>query len=635
MNYATSHLRISRALFLATLFAFTALFLQGCSSNEVSYLESNYTKMEVNIPMRDGVTLFATVYVPRDTTQTYPFLIKRTPYSSGPYEAGVYPTEVGPGGTDRFLEEGYIFVNQDVRGRFMSEGRFVNMTPNHPGNEMDTPVDESSDMYDTAEWLLANIHPNNGNIGLWGISYPGFYAAASIIDTHPAVKASSPQAPIGDWFIGDDFHHNGAFYLQDGFRFFHRFDHIEPTPTTARREAFDFESDNAYQFYLDLGPLKNANERYYHNEVATWDSLMQNGVYDRFWQERNIIPHMKNVTASVMTVAGLYDAEDPYGPIQIYRSTEEKNPGINNTLVLGPWFHGGWVRSTGAFLGNVNFGEEASTYYQENIDLPFFNYYLKGKGTLNLPEVMAYGSGTNAWRQFDAWPPLDATPVSYYLGENGGLSTAPPLTVDSDQYVSDPANPVPYTKEKRIDRTREYMVEDQRFVSDRDDVLFYQSEVLTEDLTFAGPISVELFVESTGTDADFIVKVIDVFPDDMPEWQTKEEKYLPNDAMAGYQMMVRGEVFRAKFRNSFEFPEPLVPGEVARVAYDTPDILHTFKAGHRIMVQVQSSWFPLVDRNPQTFVDIYNADESDFQAATQTIHRSSQYPSRITMQQVK
>ncbi|NQV73233.1 CocE/NonD family hydrolase [bacterium] len=589
--------------------------------------------MEVNIPMRDGVNLFATIYVPNDTTQTYPFLIKRTPYSSGPYEAGKYLDHIGPTGTARFAEEGYIVVYQDVRGRFMSEGTFVNMTPNHPGNEPGAPVDESSDTYDTVDWLLENVHPNNGNVGLWGISYPGFYAAASIIDTHPAIKASSPQAPIGDWFIGDDFHHNGAFYLQDGFRFFHRFDHIEPTPTTASRDAFDFESDDAYQFYLDLGPLKNANERYFHHEVATWDSLMQNGVYDRFWQERNIIPHMKNVTANVMTVAGLYDAEDPYGPIQIYRSTELNNPSINNTLVLGPWFHGGWVRGLGDHLGNVSFETETSTYYQENIDLPFFNFYLKGKGTLDLPEVMAYGSGSNTWHRFDAWPPSDSSPVSYYLGEMGRLSDTPSVTAGSDSYESDPANPVPYTKEKRIDRTREYMAEDQRFASERSDVLVYESEVLTEDVTFGGPVSVELFIESTGTDADFIVKVIDVFPDDAPEWQPAEEKYLP-DTMAGYEMMVRGEVFRAKFRNSFEFPEPLVPGEATRVAYDTPDILHTFKAGHRIMVHVQSSWFPLVDRNPQTFVDIYNADESDFQAATQTILRSAEYPSRITMRQV-
>ena len=616
-----------------------SVILTGClsadpSEDEVLFdVEAAYTKQEVTIPMRDGVKLFATIYVPRDTTQTYPLLIKKSPYSSGPYEQGEYRTHIGPTGTPRFAEEGYIFVYQDVRGRFMSEGRFLNMTPNHPGNDPGTPADESSDMYDTVEWLLANIHPNNGKVGIWGISYPGFYAAASIIDTHPAVAASSPQAPIGDWFVGDDFHHHGAFFLQDAFRFFYRFDHTEPTPTTARREAFEYGTDSAYDFFLDLGPLKNVNEKYFHNEVPSWDSLMANGVNDRFWQRRNIIPQMKNVTASVMTVAGLFDAEDPYGPIAIYQSTEANNPGIDNILVLGPWFHGGWVRGPGAHLGNVSFSSETSLHYQENIDLPFFNYYLKGKGALDLPEVYAYGSGNDVWRRFDAWPPAASSPVSFYLGADGALSEAPPSAPGSDRYVSDPAHPVPYTKEVRINRTREYMVEDQRFAGERDDVLVYTSAVLEQDATFAGPVSVELFVETTGTDADFVVKVIDVFPDDEPEWQDEADKYLP-DPMAGYQMMVRGEVFRGKFRNSYERPEPFVPGEVERVAFDTPHILHTFKAGHRIMVQIQSSWFPLVDRNPQTFTDIYNASEEDFQAATHTLHRSAEYASRITMLQL-
>ena len=618
------------------LVAVLSVILIGCRSTDVPDdeagfdVEAQYDKQEVTIPMRDGVKLFATVYVPKDTTQAYPFLIKKSPYSSGPYEAGVYRNHIGPTGTPRFAEEGYIFVYQDVRGRFMSEGTFLNMTPNHPGNEPDTPVDESSDMYDTVAWLLDNIHPNNGKAGIWGISYPGFYAAASVIDTHPAVVASSPQAPIGDWFVGDDFHHNGAFFLHDAFRFFYRFDHVEPPPTTARREAFEYGTDSAYDFFLDLGPLKNVNEKYFHNEVPSWDSLMLNGVNDRFWQRRNIIPQMKNVTASVMTVAGLFDAEDPHGPVGIYQSTEANNPGINNTLVLGPWFHGGWVRGLGDHLGNVSFSSETSVYYQENIDLPFFNYYLKGKGELDLPEVYAYGSGDEVWRRFDTWPPADALPVSFYLREDGMLSGEAPASGGGDSYVSDPANPVPYTKEVRINRTREYMVEDQRFAGERDDVLVYTSTVLEEDVTFAGPVSVELFVETTGTDADFVVKVIDVFPDDEPEWQDEEDKYLP-DPMAGYQMMVRGEVFRGKFRNSFEFPEPLVPGEVARIAFDTPHILHTFKAGHRIMVQVQSSWFPLVDRNPQTFTDIYSASAEDFQAATHTIHRSAEHASRITM----
>lgn len=608
-----------------------ALFLTSCGNPDGFDVEAHYSKQEVQIPMRDGVELYATIYVPRDTSQTYPFLIKKSPYSSGPYDEGEYLNHVGPTGTTRFAEEGYIFVYQDVRGRFMSEGQFLNMTPNHAGNEPDTPVDESSDMYDTVEWLLDNIHPNNGKAGIWGISYPGFYAAASVIDTHPAVKASSPQAPIGDWFVGDDFHHNGAFYLQDAFRFFYRFTHPEPNPTSNRRPNFDFGTDNAYQFFLDLGPLKNANERFFDGNIAFWDSLMQNGVNDRFWKSRNIIPQMKNVTASVMTVAGLFDAEDPHGPISIYHSTEANNPDINNSLVLGPWFHGGWVRGLGDHLGNVSFEQESSTYYQENVDLPFFNYYLKGKGDLDLPEVLAFATGSNEWHELARWPPVNAELTTLYLDANQRLGLSRPAgSLGSDSYVSDPANPVPYTKEIRIDRTREYMVEDQRFAADREDVLVYETDVLTEDLTFAGPVHVDLYVSSTGTDADFIVKLIDVFPGDEPEWQSAEEKYL-DDAMAGYQMMVRGEVFRSRFRNSFEIPEPLSPGAVENVSFKTPDIFHTFKAGHRIMVQIQSSWFPLVDRNPQTFVDIYNASEEDFQSATHTIFRNYEHPSSISI----
>ncbi|GMQ83265.1 MAG: CocE/NonD family hydrolase [Rhodothermia bacterium] len=608
-----------------------ALF-SSCSTPDYN-VEANYVKSEVRIPMRDGVELFATIYVPRDTSKEYPFLIKRSPYSSGPYEEGAYRSHVGPNGSSRFAEEGYIFVYQDVRGRFMSDGQFLNMTPNHPGNAPGTTIDESSDMYDTVEWLINNIQPNNGRVGIWGISYPGFYAAASVIDSHPAVKASSPQAPIADWFVGDDFHHNGAFYLQDAFRFFRNFEHPEPNPTTNRRSRFDFDSENAYQFFLDMGPLKNANEKYFNGEIAFWDSLMQNGVNDRFWQSRNIIPHMKNVTTSVMTVAGLFDAEDPYGPVSIYRSTEINNPGTFNTLVLGPWFHGGWVRGPGSSLGNISFGAETSIWYQENIDLPFFNYFLKDKGDLDLSEVTAFSTGSNEWHQLDAWPPPGSEAFTWYLGADGSLEDSAPTGTGMDSYVSDPANPVPYTKEVRIDRTREYMVEDQRFAAAREDVLVYQTEVLTEDMTFAGPITVDLFVSTTGTDADFVVKLIDVFPDDEPEWQNSEDKYL-SDPMAGYQMMVRGEVFRSKFRNSFEFPEPLVPEQIARVKFNTPDIFHTFKTGHRIMVQVQSSWFPLVDRNPQTFVDIYSAEPSDFQSATHTIHRSVNAPSSLTINRV-
>ncbi|MFQ5627266.1 MAG: CocE/NonD family hydrolase [bacterium] len=626
-----------RVWLLTCLLLVSACFF-SCQSNSSANsnafdVKAHYTKYEYNIPMRDGVKLYTAVYVPNDSSKSYPFLMKRTPYSCMPYGAENYPNGLGPVGNSRFAEEGYVFVYQDVRGRFMSEGTFLNMTPHISNKTNPQQVDESSDMYDTVDWLLKNVRHNNGRAGIWGISYPGFYTAASIIDSHPAIKAASPQAAIGDWFTGDDFHHRGAFFLLDAFRFFTFFEGPAPNPTDKWGPRFEFNSSNAYDFFLNLGPLRNANEKYFQHKIAFWDSLMQHGNYNAFWQRRNIIPHMKNVTTNVMNVMGYFDAEDPHGPVNIYQSIEKNNPGINNTMVMGPWFHGGWVRSQGDMLGNVSFENSTARYYRDTVDLAFFNFYLKNKGSLNLPEVLAYCSGSNEWHELEAWPPAKATSVSLYFQQEGGLAFSSPTENGdaADSYLSDPANPVPHTSEITINRTREYMVEDQRFAAEREDVLVYQTEVLTEDVTLAGPITANLYISSTGTDADFIVKLIDVYPDDFPE---HADKYL-DVPMGGYQMLVRAEVMRAKFRNSFEKPEPLVPGETTLVKWDTPDIFHTFKAGHRIMVQVQSSWFPLVDRNPQKFVDIYNAKEADFQAATQTIHRSAKYPSHISVAQVK
>jgi len=630
-NMNTKH-RIRMALAGAIL---AALAISCASSTEdreradTQYMRDHYRKHEYQIPMRDSARLFTAVYTPRDTAQSYPFLIKRTPYTVSPYGEGNFPSLLGPVGSRRFAEEGYIFVYQDVRGRYMSEGVFRNMTPHATAKDRPEDVDESSDMYDTVDWLLENVHPNNGRVGIWGISYPGFYAAASIINTHPAIKAASPQAPIGDWFVGDDFHHKGAFYLHDAWRFFPSFKSNRPEPTTESGTPFEFPTEGAYEFFLGLGPLRNANERYFHHEVAFWDSMMTHGTYDEFWQSRNIIPHMAEVTSAVMTVGGWFDAEDPYGPIEIYQSIEEQNPGIQNTLVMGPWYHGGWVRAPGNRLGNVSFEQPTGEYYRDNVDIAFFNYHLKDKGDLELPEALVFASGSNEWHQFDAWPPSEVTVASLYFNADGTLTLDPPgdTAQQSDSYVSDPANPVPYTQEITTVRTREYMVEDQRFVAARPDVLVYRTDVLTEDVTLAGPVTADLFISTTGTDADFVVKLIDVYPDDAPG---VDEPYL-NVPMGGYQMLVRGEVMRAKFRNSFEVPQPLAPGEVTRVTFDAPDIFHTFRAGHRIMVQVQSSWFPLVDMNPQTFVDIYNASEADFRTATHTLYRSADYPSRVTV----
>ena len=623
-----------RGPIVAALIAFTFALLPEAIAQDRFDVRSNYEKFEYQIPMRDGVKLFTTVYVPRDHSKSYPFLIKRTPYSVMPYGED-YMNFIGPTGSPRFAKEGYIFVYQDVRGRFMSEGQFLNMTPHHDKHGSKKVVDESTDTYDTVDWLLKNVKPNNGRAGLWGISYPGFYAAASIIDTHPAIKASSPQAPIADWFIGDDFHHNGAFYLQDAFGFFTFFEGPGPNPTDSWGERFDFGMDDAYQFYLDMGPLKNANEKYFHGKIAFWDSLMQHDTYDAFWQRRNILPHLKNINTNVMTVGGLFDAEDPYGAPNVYARIEEYNPGINNTLVLGPWFHGGWVRADGHELGNVQFESTTSLYYQENVDLPFFNYYLKDKGTVDLPEVLAFATGSNEWHRFSSWPPENTEPVALYLRQGGGVSmTTPGADEGFDEYVSDPAHPVPYTQKVTIQRTREYIVEDQRFAATRPDVLVFESDVLAEDVTLAGPLRANLFVSTTGTDADFVVKLIDVYPDSTSEQEKPEDKYM-DVPMAGYQMLVRGEVMRAKFRNSFEEPEPLVPGEVTEVGFRMPDILHTFKAGHRIMVQVQSSWFPLVDRNPQTFVKISDATEDDFRPATHRVFHTAEYPSNLSVRRVR
>jgi len=630
--------RTSHKFRILTFTAAVAFLTSSCAPREgtpdadTRYMAEHYTKYEYRIPMRDGAELFTAVYVPTDTTQEYPFLVKRTPYTASPYGEDQYPQYLGPVGSRRFAEEGYIFVYQDVRGRFLSDGVFRNMTPHDVEKDGPEDVDESTDFYDTVDWLIEHVHPNNGRAGIWGISYPGFYTAASIIDHHPAVRAASPQAAIGDWFVGDDFHHKGAFYLQDAFRFFPGFRSFRPEPTTSSGRRFDFGTENAYQFFLDLGALRNANDRYFNNELVFWDSLMTHGSYDEFWQSRNIIPHMDNITAAVMTVAGWFDAEDPYGPIEIYESIESQNPGINNTLVAGPWFHGGWVRASGDRLGNVSFEVPTGEYYRENVDIAFFNYYLKDKGQLDLPEALVFSSGSNEWHRLGEWPPPDMTATSFYFRDNGSLSTVAPATSDdaADAYVSDPANPVPYTQETRIDRTREYMVEDQRFVADREDVLVYQSDILTEDYTLAGPVTADLWISTTGTDADFIVKLIDVYPDDAPGIN---DPYL-DVPMGGYQMLVRAEVLRAKFRNSYETPEPLAPGEVTQIKFDSPHIFHTFEAGHRIMVQVQSSWFPLVDRNPQVFTDIYSAADEDFQAATHTVYRSSRYPSRVEVGKV-
>ena len=619
-----STLLIGAFFALANLAGPDVLWCQETDSTK-DYIRDHFTKREYRIPMRDGVQLFTAVYLPKDTTKSYPILMRRTPYSVRPYGEDQYATSLGP--SRFFTEEGYIFVYQDVRGCYMSEGEFVNMTPHMVEKKSSRDIDESSDTYDTIEWLLENIPNNNGKVGLWGISYPGFYAAAGMIDAHPALVAVSPQAPIGNFWY-DDFHHHGAFFLQNAFNFLSSFGPPRPEPTTQRNPRFRHETPDGYQFFLDMGPLANVDNLYFKGDIAYWDEIVDHPNYDAFWQACNIVPHMKNVSPAVMTVGGWFDAEDLYGPLNIYQSIEEQNPGVFNILVMGPWRHGGWARTDGEELGNIQFGSSTALFYRENIELPFFNYYLKDNGELQLPEAYVFVTGANQWLTFDYWPPQKLESKSLYFRAEGKLSFKAPLNLREvwDEYVSDPDKPAPYTQDITTGMTREYMTDDQRFAARRLDVLAYQTDILEEDVTIAGPIIADMWVSTSGTASDWIVKLIDVFPD-----ITKDHDGLPRGMhMGGYQMMVRSEVIRGRFRNSYEHPEPFVPNEPTNVSFELQDVLHNFQAGHRIMVQVQSTWFPLVDRNPQKYVNnIFKAKEKDFIKATQRVYRSRKHPSQL------
>ncbi len=594
--------------------------------DRAEYIRSHYAKYEYLIPMRDGVRLFTAVYVPYDKSEKYPILLLRTPYSVSPYGADNYRERLGP--HEAFEKEGFIFVLQDVRGQFMSEGEYVNMRPHIPDKRGPQDIDESTDTYDTIEWLINNVENHNGRVGMWGISYPGFYCSAGVIDSHPALKAVSPQAPIADWFW-DDMHHHGAFILNLSFSFFAHFGALPDTLHTEWPERFEYGTPDGYQFFLDLGPLKNAEENYFHGDIDFWNEIAEHPNYDEFWQARNILPHLKNIDAATMVVGGWFDAEDLYGPLKTYRSIEEQNPGNFNVLVMGPWSHGGWTRSEGDSLGDADFGFKTSDYYAERVDLAFFKHFLKGsKNKLDLPEALVFETGANRWREFDAWPPEDVEIKRLYLQPRGGLSFESPEAAESDfdDYISDPDKPVPFTQEITTRWTKAYMTGDQRFAAQRPDVLVYRSEILDEDLTFAGPLKANLYLSTTGTASDFVVKLIDVYPDEVPyydpdrDWKNK----------GGLQQMVRGEVFRGRFRESYESPAPFEPNVITPVSFELQDILHTFKRGHRIMIQIQSSWFPLVDRNPQSYVpNIFEAEVDDFIRVTNRIYRSPEHPSNL------
>lgn len=606
-------------LFLSAL-AFAALL----AAQGLEYVRANYTKYEFRVPMRDGKRLFTSVYVPKDQSKSYPILLNRTPYSVAPYGVDQYKPDLGP--SPLFGKDGFIVVYQDVRGKNMSEGEFINMTPHRPTKSASTDIDESSDTYDTIEWLIRNIPNNNGRVATWGISYPGFYTAAGMINAHPAHKLASPQAPITDWFIGDDFHHNGALFLPHAFNFLYSFGQPRPEPSLPNRTLFDHKTPDGYRFFLDLGPLYNANERYMKNNVQFWTDMMKHPNYDEFWQSRNIRPHLKNIKPAVLTIGGFFDAENLFGALEVFKNVEKQGFETANRLVMGPWFHGGWARDAGASLGDISFNAKTSEWYRENVEFPYFKHILKDGPDPKLPKALMFESGSNVWRRYEQWPPKEAQAKSLYFHPNGKLSFDPPTNGGFDEYPSDPLKPVPYIPQISNRMTREYMVMDQRHASTRPDVLTYMSDELEQDIVLSGPINARLFFSTTGTDADLIVKVIDVFPNDFPDPN-------PNPtgvAMGGYQMLVRGEVFRARFRESFSTPKPFTPGKVEKVEWRLPDINHSFRKGHRIMIQVQSTWFPLVDRNPQKFVpNINEARESDFQKATHRLHYTKDAQSSI------
>ena len=637
----TVPMSIRKIAFLATALLIIASVARAQSAPKPDAPEfevkEHYTKYEYRIPMRDGVRLFTAVYVPKDSSRTYPFLINRTPYSVSPYGVDQYRTQLGP--SPDFDKSGYIFVMQDVRGRYMSEGKFIEMRPHIDVKKSSTEVDDSSDLYDTIDWLLKNIPNNNGKAGIWGISYPGFYTSASMIDTHPALKAASPQAPMTDLFKGDDAYHGGAFMLAANFGFYAFFrPQANPELPSKVRPPFDFGTPDGYEFFLKAGTLQNLG-KLLGGQEELWLDQVHHDTYDDYWKARNLANHVKNVHCAVLTVGGWFDAEDLQGPFTLFHAIDRDDPEIFNALVVGPWVHGGWYRYEGNHLGRVTFAANTGDYYRKNIIFPFFEQYLKASGQAKLPKAYVFETGTNVWRQYDSWPPKSAEKKTLYLHSNGVLSSDPPKDEAAayDEYVSDPNKPVPFVNYVTETVPQEYMVSDQRFAASRNDVLTYQTDVLQEDVTIVGPVSPRLFVSTSGTDSDWDVKLIDVYPPDYPESKLDarpDDRSRPTDVappsfvMGGYEQLVRGEPFRGKFRHSFEKPEPFTPNKVEEVTFALQDVNHTFQRGHRIMIQIQSTWFPLTDRNPQVFLNIPDAKPTDFVKATQRIyHAPSQFSS--------
>jgi len=583
----------------------------------------SFTKIERMIPMRDGTKLFTAIYFPDKAPGKFPILMVRTPYSCSPYGENNYRKQLGPG--KLFDNDTYIYVYQDVRGRYMSEGKFEEMTPFIKNKKTNKDVDESSDTYDTIEWLLKNVNNNNGKVGIYGISYPGFYATASLPDAHPALKAVSPQAPVTDEFEGDDAYHRGAFFLMDNYSFMNDFDYPRDAPWTSYPPVCNQYISNAYVDYLKMGSIKNANKLCFNNKSKIWNEYLQHQTKDEYWQARDIRTYLQNIKPAVLVAGGWFDAEDLFGALKTYEAIEKKNVKNNNRLIMGPWTHGAWSRSKWDNFGTHDFHSNTSEYFQK-LEHDFFEYYLQSKGTFNVAEATVFETGSNKWKEFATWPPANARPATWTLGSNKNLSLTKGFSAGYDQYISNPSDPVPYLNTNSAERDNEYMVADQRFASQRKDVLSYQSQTLQNDVTLAGAVTADLYVSISGTDADFVVKLIDVLPDNEGNENGKN--------VAGMQRLVRAEVLRGKFRNSWSKPEPFVSGKITRVTYQLNDIAHCFKKGHKIMVQIQSSWFPLIDRNPQKFMTIAKADDKDFVPETIRIYHDAKHPSAIKVLQL-
>jgi putative CocE/NonD family hydrolase len=633
-------LRVAIAIAVAATLSSSAGAQRGGNPAAAEVIKARYQKLEVRIPMRDGVKLFTSIYYPRDSASAHPILMDRSPYGVGPYGADVYRASLGPSGGAKYMDAGFIFVYQDARGRNESEGVFTEMTPHKDVKSGRTDVDESTDTYDTIDWLVKNVPKNNGRVGIYGTSYPGFYTTASCIDPHPALRACEPGAPMTDLWMGDDLFHNGAFMLGANFSFYQGFGRTPRSPTLGpdpRYPAPESGAD-AYNFFLSMGPVGPGSRKSLPRETAPlWDIVMQHPSYDSYWQARDISRHVKHMPA-MLEVGGYYDAEDLAGPWRTFRGIERLAPGTDNHIAIGPWSHGGWARGDGNAHGTLRWSTATGPWFRDSVEFPFFMYHLVGGANPGLPKVLVYRTGGEKWDRYDSWPAKNSASKSLYLLPGGKLGWVAPTGASGgkgagyDEYVSDPANPVPVVG--RADKSgmpRDYMTGDQRFASKRADVLTYQTEPLTEDVTVAGPVSPLLHVATSGTDADFDVKLIDVFPDNAPNWPGDTTGFV----VAGYQQLVRGEPFRGRYRRDPSKPVAFESNKPDSLQFSMPDINHTFKKGHRIMVQVQSSWFPLTDRNPQTFVpNIFEAAPSDFKSATMRVYHTSGRASRVGVQVV-